>query len=318
MKKTKLELLKKMIADGKTSQAIKILKNISIIDKEVENEIVLLSSQWAEYKRLQRLDLVPASDLEKQRNNINNRLLQIIDFSLNNKKLNSNIFKIITVVMGVGIVIVYLGYILYSKNDIITENNIPKQDSTEIKVQPKYDSSVTKLKPPKSNQQSTLSHQITKKESSTPLQSYANLRKSVKTAFYKSNQLQMSEVKNMITSQFEDISDAYFRPNFEKDFGSSLNHIDLEVLQGLEFPEQLNCICQIEEIIKYEKNETSNTWTAIGTVRVILYQLKKDKLLIVSDMMAGKGVQKTDALAVLEMQLLTSEKLNKIETSNCK
>lgn len=77
-----------MIADGKTIQVIETLKNIPINDKEVENEIVLLSSQWAEYKRLQRLDLVPASDLKNQQNNINERLLQIIDISLNNEKLD--------------------------------------------------------------------------------------------------------------------------------------------------------------------------------------------------------------------------------------
>lgn len=110
-----LQVLRKLLADGKTRQAIEHLLPLTAADRDLHNEVVQLSAQFEELERQTRLNVGDPKLLGTERNRINAALLGVMDKIFGNGgplKRTWNIRKFIVWIGVLAVVAGTTGYVL--------------------------------------------------------------------------------------------------------------------------------------------------------------------------------------------------------------
>lgn len=152
---------------------------------------------------------------------------------------------------------------------------------------------------------------------------YINESLNVSTAFWNARSSDLPAFQRAIEDRFTKegiaISNRYFRPAFKSKFGRDLGSLDLGDLTSIGLFKHLNCICQMQESIKYEPNEVEGMHmvTARGRVNVLILNLKDGQLRQYTFTEKGAGISESAALESLEEHLLQSPKLAEIAVQKC-
>jgi hypothetical protein len=110
-----LQVLRKLLAGGKTRQVIEQLLPLTAADRDLHNEILQLSAQFAEIERQSRLNVEDPKLLGTERNRINAALFAVMDNLSGNVtplKRNWNIRKMALWLFFLAIVAGATGYAL--------------------------------------------------------------------------------------------------------------------------------------------------------------------------------------------------------------
>lgn len=105
------QALQKLLADGKARQVIEQLLLLTADERDLQNEVLQLSAQFAELERQSHLDVADPKLLETKRNRINAALLAVIDRLSENG--NAQVKPLWKRLSWLGFILVLVGLLVY-------------------------------------------------------------------------------------------------------------------------------------------------------------------------------------------------------------